>query len=68
MLRGHFEASFQLSKHQAAGGLLCAAIAYYYGNHADMSRIMCMVTVEGADAKQSTAGHIYRQGWQTGYW
>ena len=31
-----------------------------------MSRIMCMVTGEEVDVKQITAGHIYRQGWQTG--
>ena len=42
------------------------AIEYYYGSHADMSRIMCMVTGEELEIKQTTAGHIYRQGWGTG--
>ena len=42
------------------------AIEYYYGSHADMSRVMCMVTGEEVDIKQITAGHIYRQGWGTG--
>ena len=43
-----------------------AAIEYYYGSHADMSRVMCMVTGEEVDIKQITAGHIYRQGWGIG--
>ncbi|DBB03169.1 TPA: hypothetical protein ACH3X1_013337 [Trebouxia sp. C0004] len=43
-----------------------AAIEHYYGSHADLSKIRCMVTGEEVDSKQITAGHIYRQGWPTG--
>lgn len=43
-----------------------AAIEYYYGSYADMSKIRCMVTGEEVDSKEITAGHIYRQAWPTG--
>ena len=43
-----------------------AAIEYYCGSDADMSKVRCMVTGEEVDAKDITAGHIYRQGWPTG--
>ncbi len=42
------------------------AIEYYYGSHADKSKIRCMVTGEEVDFEAITAGHIYRQGWPTG--
>ena len=42
------------------------AIKHYYGDQADMSKVMCMVTGEEVELKHLTAGRIYRQGWQTG--
>ncbi len=46
--------------------ILRTAIEHYYGSHADMGRIRCMVTGEEADVSQITAGHIYRQDWPAG--
>ena len=43
-----------------------AAIEYYYGSHTELKIIKCMVTGEEVESKHITAGHIYRQGWQTG--
>ncbi|DBB17146.1 TPA: hypothetical protein ACH3X3_014219 [Trebouxia sp. C0006] len=42
------------------------AIEHYYGSHADLSKIRCMVTGEEVHHQQITAGHIYRRGWPPG--
>jgi len=66
LLRGQLRPVSSSASTKRLGEYRRVAIEHYYGSHTDLSKIRCMVTGEEVDSKQITAGHIYRQGWQTG--